>query len=101
MKIARKINPRKLKLAKAIADRSALSACMHTIFHAKKLPNLLSLSAEIHEVPVLHPFIVLCTLRIALPTSTHKLQIILANKSKRKNLPQCESAKIKTTRLQI
>ena len=47
MKIARK-----LKLAKAIADRSALSACMHTGLITQNLPNLLSLSAEIHEVPV-------------------------------------------------
>ena len=62
MKIARKLNPRTLKLAKAIADRSALSACMHTVVHTQNLLNLLSLFAEIHEVPVLYPFIVLCTL---------------------------------------
>ena len=101
MKKARKLNPRKLKLAKAIANRSALSACMHTVLHTQNLPNLLSLSAEIHEVPVLHPFIVLCTLWIALHTSTHKLQSILANKRKRKNRPQCESAKINPTRILI
>ena len=68
MKIARKLNPQKLKLAKANADRLAMSACRHTVLHTQNLPNLLFLSAEIHEVPVLHPFLVLL---IALPTSTH------------------------------
>ena len=62
-------------------------------------PNFLSLSAEIHEV--LHPFRVFCTLRIALPTSTHKLQSILANKRKNKNRPQCGSAKINPARILI
>ena len=47
-----KIKPAKIKLAKAIADRSALSACMHTVLHTQNVPNLLSLSAEIHEVLV-------------------------------------------------
>ena len=59
-----------------------LSACMHTVLHTQNMPNLLSLSAEIHEV--LQPFRVLCTLSIALPTSTNKLQIILAKKRKTK-----------------
>ena len=64
MEIARKLTPRKLKLANVIADRSALSSCMHrpTVLHTQNLHYLLSLSADIHEVPVLHLFIVLCTL---------------------------------------
>jgi len=48
MKVARKLNPRKLILAKAIADRSALFAGMQTVLHIHNLPYLLSLSAEIH-----------------------------------------------------
>jgi len=63
-------NGNSAKIKKAITDRSALSACMHTVIHTQNLPNLLFLSAEIHELPVLHPFIV-CALWIALPTSTH------------------------------
>ena len=45
-----KIKPAKLILAKAIADRPALSTCMYTVLHTQNLPNLLSLSGEIHEV---------------------------------------------------
>ena len=101
MKVAQKLNPRKLNLAKAIADRSALSAGMHTVQHTHNLPYLLSLSAEIHEVPVLHPFILLCTLSIGLPTSTHKLQSILLTRERRINRPQCEIAKINSARILI
>ena len=91
MKIARKLNPRKLKLAKVIKDRSVLSACMHTVLHIQNLPNLLFLSAEIHEVPVLHRFIVLCTLWIALPTN---YKAFWQTRERGKNRPQCESVKV-------
>ena len=47
-----KIKPAKIKLAKAIANRSALSACIHTVLHTQNCYPCL-LSAEIHKVPVL------------------------------------------------
>ena len=93
-----KIKPAKIKIGKSHC-KSVGVVCMHA--YCTKHTKLLSLSSEIHKVPVLHPFIVLCTLWIALPTSTHKLQSILANKRKRKNRPQCESAKINPARILI
>ena len=93
-----KIKPAKIKIGKSHC-KSVGVVCMHA--YCTTHTKLLSLSAEIHKVPVLHPFIVLCTLWIALPTSTHKLQSILANKRKRKNRPQCESAKINPARILI
>ena len=57
-----KIKPAKFKIGKSHC-RSVGAVCMHAYCTTHtNLPNLLSLSAEIHEVPVLHPFIVLCTL---------------------------------------
>ena len=76
-----KIKPAKILLGKSHCKSFGV-VCMHA--YCTTHTKLLSLSAEIHKVPVLHPFIVLCTLWIALPTSTHKLQSILANKRKRK-----------------
>ena len=93
-----KIKPAKIKIGKSHC-KSVGVVCMHA--YCTKHTKLLSLSSEIHKVPVLHPFRVLCTLWIALPTSTHKLQSILANKRKRTNRPQCESAKINPARILI
>ena len=101
MKIARKLNPRKFKLAKAIDDRSALSAYIHTVLHTQNLPNLLSLSAEIHEVPALHSFIVLFSLWIVLPTSITNYKAFCLTRERGKNQPQCESAKIYPARVLI
>ena len=99
MVIARKLNCENWNWQKPLQIGRRCLHCMNTVLHTQNLHNLQSLSAEIHEI--LHPFIILCTLWIALSTSTHKLRSILANKRKRKNGPQCESAKINPARILI